>query len=382
MIMSTFGPVHLDENEIKSSITKSLEKLSRPPKLAIIYPSITADISKIVKIIKTEVNVPVIGATTGGAGFTESGISQTGLVGGFISGDSLTVSVVKAKNFKNAFSESVKKAVSSIVPSSLSGHSLFILADALSCDGEALVKEISSTVPIHWRLFGGLAGDNWTFTGTKVISDEDIFDDGAVFVYINSGNQPSVSVRHGFTPIEDSYEMKITGIEGNILSEIDSKPALDVYRQELEKLKILSPGNDIVPYLATYPIGVKTLVGEKFKIRTPLSVEGTSLVLAGSMPKGSRIRIMYGQSDNMIAATKEMTDNAIKGLKGKTPDVQLVIDCAGRRVMLGDRYKEQVKAIRIDASCPMLGFTSYGEIARYGGSLEGFHNTTCVTAVW
>lgn len=99
MIMSTFGPVHLDENEIKSSIVNSLEKLSRPPKLAIIYPSITADISKIVKIIKTEINVPVIGATTGGAGFTESGISQTGLVGGFISGDSLTVSVVKAKNF-------------------------------------------------------------------------------------------------------------------------------------------------------------------------------------------------------------------------------------------------------------------------------------------
>ncbi len=382
MKMSTFGPVHLEDNEIKSSVKKSLEKLSEKPKLAIIYPSITADIKKIIGIIKSEIDVPVVGATTGGAGFTESGISLTGLVGGFLSGDSLSVSVVKAKKFKKDFSGSVKTAVSSIVPSSLAGHSLFILADALSCDGEALVKEVSSSVPIHWRLFGGLAGDNWTFTGTKVICDDDIFDDGAVFTYINSGVLPSVSVRHGFTPIENSYEMKITEIEGNILKEIDSKPALDVYRQELEKLSILSPGNDIVPYLATYPIGVKTLVGEKFKIRTPLSIEGTSLVLAGSMPKGSRIRIMYGQSDNMIAATKEMTDNAIKGLKGNSPEVQLVIDCAGRRVMLGDRYKEQVKTIRIDASCPMLGFTSYGEIARYGGSLEGFHNTTCVTAVW
>lgn len=382
MKMSTFGPVHLDDNEIKTAVQKSLEKLSEKPKLAIIYPSITADIKKIVSIIKSEIDVPVVGATTGGAGFTESGISQTGLVGGFISGDSLSVSVIKAKNFKKDFSGSVKTAVTSISSSSLSGHSLFVLADAMSCDGESLVKEISSSVPIHWRLFGGLAGDNWKFTGTKVICDDDVFDDGAVFTYINSGVLPSVSVRHGFTPIENSYEMKITEIEGNILKEIDSKPALEVYRQELEKLNILSPGKDIVPYLATYPIGVKTLVGEKYKIRTPLSIEGNNLVLAGSMPKGSRIRIMYGESDNMIAATKEMTDNAIKGLKGKKPEVQLVIDCAGRRVMLGERYKEQVKSIRIDASCPMLGFTSYGEIARYGGSLEGFHNTTCVTAVW
>ena len=31
---------------------------------------------------------------------------------------------------------------------------------------------------------------------------------------------------------------------------------------------------------------------------------------------------------------------------------------------------------------PMVGMACYGEIARFGGSIEGFHNSTAVMAAW
>ncbi|MGL4371001.1 MAG: FIST C-terminal domain-containing protein, partial [Spirochaetota bacterium] len=167
-----------------------------------------------------------------------------------------------------------------------------------------------------------------------------------------------------------------------VVHEIDGNPAVEVYRSELEHLGFAQPGEDILHIAARYPIGVRTLVGERLKIRTPMAIDGSNLILAGSLTQGDRIRLMSGTTESMISAAKEMTDTAIKALKSGTPRVQLVIDCAGRKTLLGENYKDQVKAFRVDQNTPMLGFTSYGEIARYGGSLEGFHNTTAVTAIW
>lgn len=382
MKMVTFGPVRTDYSAIRDAVKASLARTEGPPALAIIYPSITIQPEKVVEIIKAEVQVPVVGATTGGAGFTERGIAMDGLVGGFLLGDRLAVKTVAVRNLKDGLADEAKKALASIEPVLQPGHSLFLLADAMACDGEKLIQTVASEVPLHWRLFGGFAGDNWTFQGTKVIHDDQCFSGGAVFTYINDGSLPGVGVRHGFCPIEESPEMTITAIEGNILKSLDGESAVKVYTAELERRGLLQPGGNILPFLAQYPIGMKTLVGEKWKVRTPMAVDGDSLVLAGSIPERSRVRIMSGNTESLLAAAREMISLAAGGLKDRRPSVQLVIDCAGRRQMLGQRYTDQVRAFRVSPECPMLGFTSYGEFARYGGSLEGFHNTTAVAAIW
>ena len=53
-----------------------------------------------------------------------------------------------------------------------------------------------------------------------------------------------------------------------------------------------------------------------------------------------------------------------------------------RRLILGDRYGEQIQAFQGRTKHPFIGFASYGEIARYGGSIQGFHNASTVTTLW
>lgn len=382
MKMSTFGPIGLNALTVSSAVATALSQLGEKPKLAIIYPPIGADYAAIVSAIKKATDVPVIGATTGGAGFTEKGIALNALVGAFISGDDVMVQTAVIKDMAKEQDAAIKTMIDGLTPSAKGGQTLFMLADPFSCDGEAFIKKLIKVAPLHWRFLGGLAGDNWTFKGVKLIYNDQVFGGGAVFAYINSDIVPGMSARHGFSPITGGKEMKITSIDGNKLHEIDGKPALEVYRGQLESFGLVKPGTDIISIAASYPIGVKTIIGERFKIRTPMSLEGNTLVLAGSLSNGDKIQMMHGTKENMISAAKEMTDTAMKNLKTQNVRLQLVIDCAGRKMLLGDDYKEQIKAFRVDPHSPMLGFSSYGEFARYGGSLEGFHNTTAVTAIW
>jgi hypothetical protein len=65
-----------------------------------------------------------------------------------------------------------------------------------------------------------------------------------------------------------------------------------------------------------------------------------------------------------------------------TPAGLLVFDCGGRKVMLADAFDDEVKALSGDTSVPMLGVAGYGEIAKFGGSFEGFHNISAVMVGW
>lgn len=382
MQLVTFGPVIMNDEELEKEISGKFGACKETPKLAVVYLPISADIQKIVKKIKKLTGIPVVGATTGGASFTERGIGMNSVSGGFLCGDEVEVQPLKVM-FQGGDYASVSSDISKkITPAKGMGHTLFILADAMACDGEKFIKELGKNIPIHWRVFGGFAGDNWTFKKTKVFLDEDVFEGGAVVTYINGGSQVNIGVRHGFEPVPGLKEMRITSSENNVIHTIDDMPAADAYRNELEKYNVIKKGEDILTLFAQFPVGVKMLTGEKLKIRTPMSITGKSIVLAGSLSTGDRIQIMHGTCDSMIESVKEMTGDIVKGLKGTEPRFQFVIDCAGRRMMLGDNYKDQIKAMRISSSCPMLGFASYGEFAKYGGSLEGFHNTTAVIAVW
>ena len=108
------------------------------PKLAVIYPPIGSDYAAIVSAVKKVADVPVIGATTGGAGFTEKGIALNALVGGFISGDDVSVSTAVIKDLSKDQDESLKNMIGSLNTGSKGGQTLFMLADPFACDGEAL----------------------------------------------------------------------------------------------------------------------------------------------------------------------------------------------------------------------------------------------------
>jgi hypothetical protein len=104
-------------------------------------------------------------------------------------------------------------------------------------------------------------------------------------------------------------------------------------------------------------------------------------VLASGLPVGQRVRLVQATPAQLIAAAEALASRVGKQI-GATLRGALVFDCAARRNVHGDRYPEQVRAFTAGRTSATVGVTSYGEIAKFGGSVEAFHNTTAVMVGW
>lgn len=383
MKMISIGPVEGKPAVFEKALGSAVDRLGAPPALAIVYLPKDADHRQFLRIASSATDAMVVGMTTGGAAFTERGVTATGAVCALIGGD-VEVQCAVARNIKSAPEESIRKAIGGMNLRSGPNVSMLVLMDAFAADGEVLVSALRRSTPIHCRCFGGTAGDDWTFTGTQVFHGREVMSDAAVFVAINSRSRLSMDVLHGFSVAEGARDLVITSIDGNILRSLDNRPAAAVYREELERMRLLRPGEDLVRVLALYELGARTPFGEQLKIRAPLAVGADgSITLASSLAKGEVVRVVTANRSQLVGAARALAARvhaplaASGGLGGA-----LVFDCAARRQLLGERHPEQAAAFQRTTGHPLVGVACYGEIAKFGGSVEGFHNTTAVMVGW
>ncbi len=386
MDIVSIGPVVGGPADLQREMSTVANRLSGN-KLAFLFLPIDADHGAYLRAAEEGLGAPVVGATTGGAAFTERGWTRDQPVAAVIGGADVAFEVGIAKSLQSdpstAITEGIRPVVAAARAYANRSHALITLADAFACDGEALLSAVADATPPHWRLFGGTAGDDWKFSGTRVFAGGEVHDGAAVMVGLFSASAPSLATRHGWCAAEGSRELTVTGIDGNRLLTLNGERAADVYGAELQRLGLLGKGEDPVPVMAKYELGAKTVFGNELKIRAPLGVgDDGSVQLASALPEGTLVRVVTATPDNLIAAAKELSQRALEPLAGSAVRGALVFDCAARLQLLGDRYDEEVAALLGGRNFPMVGMACYGEIARFGGSIEGFHNTTAVMAAW
>lgn len=381
--MVSVGPVS-DLRAFNSELEIATAQLKSSPRLAIVYLPVTCDAYPFLQALRKKVSGPVVGATTGGAAFTEKGFTRHGAVAALLGGEGVEFSMSVATEIKEHPSAALFEALRSL-PFGTNRHvALMTLADAFAVDGEALVTTVRRVTPLHCNHFGGTAGDDWMFQGTKIFAHDRVLSDAAVFVCIATSSPLSMAVRHGWLPARLSQERTVTSAKGNVLQTLDNRPALDVYREELQRLGLWCPGEEIVKVLARYELGLKTPFGDEMKIRAPLAVSSDrSITLASSIAEGTVVRIVTASSDQLIQAAKNLAKQVYAPLNSAIHGT-LVFDCAARLQLLQNRYHEQVEAFLGDDyhTHPMIGFACYGEIAKCNGSIEGFHNSTTAMVAW
>jgi hypothetical protein len=260
---------------------------------------------------------------------------------------------------------------------------MIALADAFACDGEALCAALQSSVPPHWRIFGATAGDGWRFESTYVFAGREVLRDAAVLIGLFSDARPSLVAHHGWCGAANGREMAITEIEGSTLRRLDDRPAAEAYRAELVRLGFMRDGDDLVGAMATHELGARTIFGDQLKIRAALRVlDDGSIVLAGSLPLGTMVRVASASPDALVESARTLAERVLEPFENQAIHGALVFDCGARMKLLGDRYAEQVAAFHGGRSFPLIGMAGYGEIAKFAGSVEGFHNATAVMAAW
>lgn len=252
---------------------------------------------------------------------------------------------------------------------------VFVLSDGLRVNGSDLARGLANGVASGVSITGGLSGDGTDFGETWVIANAQggsgivaalgLYGESLRIGYASLGGwQP-------FGPVR-----AITRAEGNVLYELDGRPALDLYKTYLGAHADQLPGAALL-----FPLLV---VGERNGqgvVRTVLSVDDRdgSMTFAGDIPSGGTAQLMKTNVDNLVDGAIAAAEASLKGLGHQPPELALLVSCVGRKLVMKQRVEEEVEAIRdvFGADTKLAGFYSYGELCPFSqGEACRLHNQT------
>ena len=261
-------------------------------------------------------------------------------------------------------------------------RAVFVLSDGLNVNGTQLVDSLTRHLPPDVLITGGLAGDGSRFQQTWVLDGADARSHriSAVGLY---GER--LRVGHGCDGGWSDFgpERRITRAEGNVLYELDGKPALELYKTYLGERAEGLPGTGLL-----FPLAVRREGrSNDTVVRTILAVNEAdqSLTFAGDMPQGAVARLMRANIDKLIGSAGKAACAAAVGVSDSNDALVVSVSCVGRRLVLGERTEEEVEIVE-DGAPPHsahVGFYSYGEISPpLAGGPSDLHNQTMTVTVF
>ncbi len=190
-----------------------------------------------------------------------------------------------------------------------------------------------------------------------------------------------IQVGHGSKGGWDKFgpERQVTKSSGNVLYQLDGRPALELYKEYLGERASGLPATGLL-----FPLAIRTSQTEgKVLVRTILAVDEAtqSMTFAGDIPEGVFAQLMRANFDRLIQGASEaatLTINSHNSLPSNSPTLCIAISCVGRRLVLGERSEEEVEAALeiLPKGSRQIGFYSYGEISPYQSGTCDLHNQT------
>ncbi|MEM6956442.1 MAG: FIST N-terminal domain-containing protein [Myxococcota bacterium] len=251
------------------------------------------------------------------------------------------------------------------------------MTDGLSTSGEHVVAALRRHTKAHHPLVGGAAGDFGRFEATRVALNQESTKTGAAALHLFDKHPWGIGLGHGL--VSATKPMLVTKAEGIRLYEIENRPALEAYEDFARSRGVTLTPKNRGEYMIRHEIGIM-LFGELRQARAPLLVHSDgSITCAAPVPVGSNVCILDGEAEGMVRAARQAAVDAKAGLQGRRAAGVIVFDCVCRGMLLDTAFDREIAAVRsVFEDAPLAGYLTYGEIARFGGRIEGWHNTTAV----
>lgn len=258
---------------------------------------------------------------------------------------------------------------------------VFLLSDGIHVNGTELIQGMNSELDESVTVTGGLAGDGDRFKQTWILDDGGLMSGmvcGVGFygdrIHVRSGSRGGWDI---FGP-----ERKITRSQKNILYELDSKPALQLYKAYLGDRAAGLPATALL-----FPLSIRVEDSpENNLVRTVLSVdeEDQSMTFAGDIPQGSSAQLMMANFDRLVdgAITAANQIGPLEGIPGESI-LSIAVSCVGRRLILGERTEEELEAVLsvLPPGTQQIGFYAYGELSPRKEGKCVLHNQTMTLTI-
>jgi small ligand-binding sensory domain FIST len=259
------------------------------------------------------------------------------------------------------------------------GDALIVLADPRSYSADALLRHLNDVRPAM-PVLGGLASAA-TEGSACLFLDNDVIDEGAVAVSL-SGVEVLPCVSQGAAPV--GPEMTVTGADGNVVTELASKPALDRLREVIEDLDQHEQALAAEGLLLGIVIDENQPEYERgdFLVRPIVGVDpATGAVAVGSqMRVGQTVRIHVRDASSASDDLRDALSTRAIALGDAGAAGTLVFSCNGRGSNMFDEPSHDAGLVADVLGAPAGGFFAAGEIGPVGGRnfLHGFTATMAV----
>ncbi len=235
---------------------------------------------------------------------------------------------------------------------------VLVFSDGLIVNGSELATGLNG---FGISVTGGLAGDGTRFGRTWVMADAPARSACIAAV----GLYGDITVKSGCFAGSREFgaERIVTKSKGNVVSEIDGQPALELYKKYLGDQARALPGSGL-----RFPLSIRSNKDEQPTIRSLLAVDevAQTLKFAGDVPQGSLCKLMRTNLDILIE-NAGMAAMEAKPQQEGAAGLCLVVSCIGRRLVLGQLTEEELEIVqeKLGVRTTLTGFYSHGELAPF-----------------
>jgi hypothetical protein len=364
--------------EIQKAIENSLSDGFKPT-LAIVFLSVAQDRKAITQFLDTK-NIAVFGATTNGEFISED--TEIG------SGAMLLLDInedyfkIYLEDYPEKNYREIAKKIAQKAKNEFKKPAFLISVSHLETDAEQLLFGFEDIIGKHVNVFGGMAGDDYSFTNQFVFTNGKESNMGTVVLVLDEDKVKIKGVATcGWKAV--GTEKTVTKSEGNHVYTVDHIPVLDI-TTKYGGLENVTPENKdlLLEIAANFPLQLQREKGDPV-MRPGLVVDWSdhSFYCSGTVPQGSKVRFSlppdFDVMDKVIKGVQQLKDTEMP-----EADALVIFSCAGRIMSLGPLMNQEIEGIKNVWNVPMAGMFSNAELARAtGGNLEMHNLTTCCVAL-
>ena len=248
---------------------------------------------------------------------------------------------------------------------------LFVFPDGLTLTLYDFFGGLEENLPSErfLPLWGGGAGNNFNAEGpTYQYCDDEVISDGVSYALLSGEAETAWAISHGLIPIGGGRI--VTRSQGNVIYEIDGKPATEVLTEYLPEHTLIED-RDWMRYAMSLALIFKApghIKDEEYVVRGVPGVRMAdgSIIVQTEVSEGTSIWFSTRDKEKMTTGLDRMAQQIKEQLGGAQPKLVFQFECLTRgKTMLREQEKLQLlKRFRrsVDPDAPWAGFYTIGEI--------------------
>ncbi len=376
---------HSEDIDTEGALDEILEQCRRKlgdrrPKAGLLFSAFDLEHDQILEgIDEAWPGLELIGCTTDGEISSELGYREDSITLVLFGSDSIEFAAGLGRDVSKDIPAACSRAVETArAKSTLPPAICITLPESMTTSAQQIVEALGHQLNGNVPVLGATAGDGWRMESTRQFFGRDVCSDSVPILLFSGPLVYSIAVESGWEPVGEPG--LVTRSVGNVLHEIDGRPATDFYRRFL---------GEQVSSSAEFPLAILDEHGEVECLRATvdtIDANKGAITYFADVREGALVQISSADRGAILEGCTASVGKAFADYPhGKSPEAALFFSCAARKLLLGTRTAEEFGIVQslIGTQVPVCGFYGYGEIGprHTNDDTSKFHNESFVSLI-